>query len=175
MTHSSCHLEESQLLLSIYIGEIFNNFIDGKYTLESSQFHTVHTGKYTISRWKVHNFIHTLYFFSSIYGNHDDSYCLIPFSFNPKIISLISPHPISLLIRNVLQRIHKSQFIEFSKKNKKVKIAFGPQNPTKGKFISNHHAPNDSKKKGTIRKNRASLSWRERRREDIRNAEYYSS
>ena len=99
-----------------------HNFI--QYTLESTQFQD---GKYTIS--------YTLYIvFSSIYGNHDDSYCLIPFSFNPKIISLISPHPISLLIRNLLQKIHKSQFIEFSKKKQEIEDCIWPAKPYKGKI-----------------------------------------
>ena len=44
----------------------------------------------------------------------------LQFSFNLKIISLISPHLISLLLKNVLKNVDSLNFTEFSKKGKKM-------------------------------------------------------
>ena len=52
---------------------------------------------------------------TSINGNRDDTYCLLPFSFTLKINSLFSPHLISLLTKNVTRKDTSPNYIDFSK------------------------------------------------------------
>ena len=52
--------------------------------------------------------------------NRDDSYCLLPFSFNLTIISLISPHLISLLFKMHSRKVDSLKYIEISKNQKRI-------------------------------------------------------
>ena len=74
---------------------------------------------------------------TSIYGNGDDSYCLLPFSFNLKVISLISPHLISLFFKMYSRKVDISNYIEFSKIKKELGDLFGSKNPTREKYAWN--------------------------------------
>ena len=52
--------------------------------------------------------------------NRDDSYCLLPFSFNLKIISLISSHLISLLFKIYSRKVVSPNYYAFSKNQKRI-------------------------------------------------------
>ena len=49
-----------------------------------------------------------------------DSYCLLPFSCNLNIISLISPHLISLLFKNKPKEVNSPNYTDFSKNQKRL-------------------------------------------------------
>ena len=57
---------------------------------------------------------------TSIYGNRDDSYRLLPFSRNLKIISLISPHLISLVFKMYSRKVDSPHYLEVSKNQKRI-------------------------------------------------------
>ena len=74
---------------------------------------------------------------TSIYGNRNDSYLLLPFSCNLKIISLISPHLISLFFKMYSRKIDIPNILNFQKTKKELGDLFGSKNPTRGKYTWN--------------------------------------
>ena len=82
--------------------------------------------------WKFHT-KHSIFGTTSIYGNHDESYYLLPFSFNLKIIFLISLHQFAL--QKCTQKKDTSpNSIEFSKNQTKIGRFVWFQKPYKRKI-----------------------------------------
>ena len=100
----------------------------------------------------------------------------IHFHLNSKFsLNLISTHLISLLINNVLQKRQNSQLHWiFERSNKNWEI-FLVHKILPWKLNLNSASKFSRKMNRDNSKNPARLSWRERRREDISNAEYYDS
>ena len=74
---------------------------------------------------------------TSIHGNDDDPYCLLPFSFNLKITSLISPHLISLFFKIYSRKLIVPTKLNFQKIKKELEDLFGLKNLTRGNYTWN--------------------------------------
>ena len=72
---------------------------------------------FTISKYGNFKTKHSIFGTTCKYGNHEDSYGSLPFSFNPKIISLISLHLISVLFYSKIysRKETSPNHLEFSK------------------------------------------------------------
>ena len=110
LTHSGCHWEK--------------NFLQKMVDIHSSN------NAYLISIRENPSVFETTF----ISRNCDDSYCLLPFSFNLKIISLISPHLISFLFKMYSRKVVSPNYYEISKNQKRIGRFVWFQKSYKGNF-----------------------------------------